>query len=68
MCAFWYERGGGLAGILNPIIGYEAAAKVAKEAVKTGKSLREIIIGKGMLSTKKVDEILDPIKMTSPNV
>ena len=57
----------GLATILNPTIGYEAATSVAKESIKTGKSLREIVIEKGILSTREVDSVLDPFRMTRPN-
>ncbi len=66
-CRAYAETSVGLATILNPKIGYEAAAVVAKESAATGKPLREIIIEKGILSPKEVDEILDPVKMTEPS-
>ncbi|HLG23163.1 MAG TPA: aspartate ammonia-lyase [Candidatus Manganitrophaceae bacterium] len=67
-CREYAEKSVGLATILNPSIGYEAAAQVAKESTATGKSLREIIIEKGILSAKEVDQILDPTKMTEPSL
>lgn len=52
---------------LTPIIGYEAAAAVAHEAYKTGKSLKKVIIEKGLISDEEViNEALDPKKMISP--
>lgn len=66
-CKEYAEKSVGLATILNPSIGYEAAAQVAKESAATGKSLREIIIQKGILSAQEVDRLLDPTKMTEPS-
>ncbi|MFX0211428.1 MAG: class II fumarate hydratase, partial [Candidatus Hodarchaeota archaeon] len=51
---------------LSTIISYEAAAKVAQEAFKTGKTLREIILEKGLLKGHEIDEVLDPSNMISP--
>jgi aspartate ammonia-lyase len=66
-CRKYAEESVGLATILNPFIGYEMAAKVAQEALKTGKSLRDIVIEKGILSSEEVESMMDPIKMTGPN-
>jgi fumarate hydratase class II len=52
---------------LNPHIGYDAAAAVAKEALATGKSLREVVLGKGLLDAATLDRVLDPRTMTKPN-
>ena len=65
-CKEYAEKSVGLATILNPSIGYEAAAVVAKTSMQTGKSLREVIIEKGILSAQEVEKILDPTKMTEP--
>lgn len=48
---------------LNPYIGYEKAAKVAKLAYKDNLTIREAIKKLGLLSEDEIDEILDPIKM-----
>lgn len=64
-CRKYAEESTGLATILNPHIGYEAAAKVAQEALMTGKSIREIVIEKGILSLKQVEKIMDPLNMTN---
>lgn len=51
---------------LNPHIGYENAAKIAKTAHKTGKTLRETAIELNLLSGEKFDEIIKPEKMVGP--
>lgn len=48
---------------LNPYIGYEKAAKVAKLAYKDNLTIREAIKKLGLLSENEIDEILDPSKM-----
>lgn len=63
-CRELNEMSLGLATILSPYIGYEASAEVAKEAFKSGKSVRDIILEKGILSKEKLGEILDPFVVT----
>ncbi|MFB6186821.1 MAG: class II fumarate hydratase, partial [Halobacteriaceae archaeon] len=53
-----------LATALNPHIGYDKAAEVAKEALRSGKTIREVVIEKGYLDEDEVDDVLDPAKMT----
>ncbi len=65
-CRDYAEKSVGLATILNQSVGYELAAQVAKESMATGKSLREIIVQKRILSEAAADKILDPVKMTEP--
>jgi aspartate ammonia-lyase len=65
-CQELADRSIGLATILNPSIGYEAAAAVAKEAMATGKSLRQVVVERGILTAKEVDRVLDPNRMTEP--
>lgn len=63
-CKELTERSIGLVTILNPYIGYEAAASVAKEAIATGKTIREVVIKKGLLSKEEIDRVFDPFSMT----
>ncbi|MBE6427128.1 MAG: class II fumarate hydratase [Planctomycetaceae bacterium] len=51
---------------LNPHIGYEKAAALAKEAFKTGKTIRELCIEQNVLPPETLEEALDPMKMTRP--
>jgi fumarate hydratase class II len=52
---------------LNPHIGYEKAAALAKEAFKTGKTIRELVREQKILPDKVLDEALDPRSMTEPH-
>jgi fumarate hydratase class II len=51
---------------LNPHIGYDQAAAVAKEALVTGKTLREIVLAKKLMDAATLDRALDPRSMTEP--
>lgn len=65
-CLQFAETSYGIAAALNPHIGYSKAAEVVKESVKTGKTLREIILERGILPEAKLNEILSPEKLTQP--
>lgn len=49
---------------LNPIIGYDKAAKIAKKAFKEGRPVKDVAREMTDLSDEELDEALDPIKMT----
>ena len=51
---------------LSPKIGYDNAAKIAKEAHKNGTTLREEVIKSGILNDKDYDKIMNPMSMTKP--
>ncbi len=51
---------------LNPYIGYDKAAEVAKTALAENKTLREVILEKGLLDEETLDKALDPTEMTEP--
>jgi aspartate ammonia-lyase len=53
---------------LNPHIGYDAGAQVAKEALATGKSVREVVLEHGLLTEEDLDRVLDIKKMTEGGV
>ena len=57
-----------LATALNPYIGYDKASELVKESLSTGKTIKELAVEKGFLSKEKLDEILDPEKLTQPNM
>ncbi|MCL2743337.1 MAG: class II fumarate hydratase [Planctomycetaceae bacterium] len=65
-CREGVEKSLSLATALNPHIGYERAAEVAKEAFKTGKTVREVCLEWKVLPPEKLDEVLDPWKMVKP--
>jgi fumarate hydratase class II/aspartate ammonia-lyase len=56
-----------LATALNPYIGYAKAAEVAKESLSTGKSIKDIVLEKGLLTEARLNEVLSPISMTEPS-
>lgn len=51
---------------LAPIIGYDSAAAIAKEAYASGSTVREVAREKGVLSDEELDRVLDPFSMTKP--
>ena len=61
----YIEKTIGIATALNPIIGYEKASELAKEATKTEKGLLEIIREKKVLSDAQIEELLDPVKLAN---
>jgi len=65
-CRAYAERTMGLATALNPYIGYLAAAEVAKESLRTGRPLRDVVLEKGLLTAEQLDQVLDPLAMTEP--
>jgi aspartate ammonia-lyase len=56
-----------VATALSPQIGYAATAEIAKEAVRTGKSIRQVAKERGVLSDERLDTLLAPERMTSPD-
>jgi fumarate hydratase class II len=61
------EQGLMLATALAPEIGYDAAAALAKEAFKTGRTIRELATERG-IAPGRLDELLDPAAMTEPGL
>jgi fumarate hydratase class II len=61
------EQGLMLATALAPVIGYDEAAKLAKDAFKSGRTIRELAIERGMDPTE-LDRLLDPAAMTEPGL
>jgi fumarate hydratase class II len=64
----WLAKNAILVTALNPVIGYLRGAEVAKEAMATGKTIREIVIAKGYLSAQEADRLLDAAKMTEGGI
>ncbi|AWV86223.1 class II fumarate hydratase [Acinetobacter radioresistens] len=52
---------------LNPVIGYENAAKVAKTAYKQGKTLKQVAVELNLVTEQQFDEVVRPENMVSPN-
>lgn len=56
----------GLATVLNPVIGYAAAAEVAKTSLKTGKPIPEVVREQGLLSEERLEQTFAPENLTEP--
>jgi len=67
-CAHWLERSPALVTALAPKIGYAEAAKLAKEAVAKNVTVRQLVMEKGLLKGKELDEVLDLRAMTELGV
>ena len=62
------EEGLAMATALAPVIGYDAAAAIAKEAAASGRTVREVAGERTDLSQEELDRILDPASMTEPGL
>jgi len=67
-CAHWLERSPALVTALAPKIGYAEAAKLAKEAIATGLTVKALVMQKGLLQGKELEEVLDLRAMTELGV
>jgi aspartate ammonia-lyase len=65
-CLGYVQNSIGLITALNPVLGYERGAAIAKEALSTGASIYRLVLEKGWLSKEQLDDLLVPEKMTSP--
>jgi aspartate ammonia-lyase len=67
-CAYWLERSPALVTALAPKIGYAEAARLAKEALATGLTVRELVVKKKLLEGRELEEVLDLRAMTELGV
>jgi aspartate ammonia-lyase len=58
------DRSTATATALSPHIGYAATADLAKEAVRTGRSIRDLVLDRGLLDPERLDQILSIEAMT----
>ncbi|WP_432696424.1 aspartate ammonia-lyase [Marinobacterium sp. YM272] len=56
----------GIITALNPYIGYDNASRIAKQAVTTGESVRNLVLAEGLLSASELDDVLSVDNMTAP--
>jgi len=66
LCRRMVEQSIGLVTALNPLIGYERSTEIASEALATGGSVYDIVLQKGYLTRKQLEELLSPEAMTHP--
>ena len=67
-CKAMVDNSVGIITALTPHIGYEHAAVIAKEAIRTGCSVRDLILENGILDEAQLEKILDPYSMTQPGI
>ncbi len=66
-CRLYVKQSIGIVTALKPFIGYEKSTEIAKEALKTGKSVYDLVLEKGVLTKEQLDTILDPKHMVKPS-
>ncbi|WP_046213496.1 aspartate ammonia-lyase [Paenibacillus wulumuqiensis] len=67
-CRQYVERSVGTITALNPHLGYEVVSRIAREAIQTGKSVRELCLLYNVLTEEELNIILDPYQMTEPGI
>ena len=67
-CRELLDRSTAVATALSPYIGYAATAEIAKESVRTGRPIRELVLERGLVDRERLDRILSPEAMTKPGV
>ena len=67
-CRYLVENSVGIITAICPHVGYQKAADIAKKALKTGESVRNLILSEGLLKEEELDNILDPVHMTEPGI
>jgi aspartate ammonia-lyase len=67
ICREQVENSIGLVTALNPVLGYEACTKLAKDALETGRSVYHLVLEKELLSREELDNLLSPENMIKPN-
>ena len=66
ICRKYVENSIGIVTALNPYVGYEKSAAIAEEALRTGKSVYDLVLEKKLLSKEEIEDILSPEKMIRP--
>lgn len=67
-CRYLVENSVGIITAICPHVGYQKAADIAKKAIKTGDSVRKLVIEENLLTEEELDYILEPIQMTEPGI
>jgi fumarate hydratase class II/aspartate ammonia-lyase len=65
-CEAYAMRSLSIVTALNPFIGYAKAAEVAKQSLATGRTIRDIVLAKKLMTRARLDEVLNLIAMTEP--
>ena len=60
------EHSIGIVTALVPVLGYETASAIAKEALASGRGVYELVMEEGLMTREQLDEVLNPEAMTGP--
>jgi len=67
-CRAYAESSPSLVTSLNPYIGYEKAAKIQKEMLASGRSIRELVLEQGLMTDAELDKALDTMALTKGGI
>lgn len=67
-CRYLVENSVGIITAICPYVGYQKAADIAKKAIKTGESVRDLILAEKLMTEDQLNCILDPVNMTEPGI
>ncbi|MBI4264440.1 MAG: aspartate ammonia-lyase [Acidobacteria bacterium] len=67
-CRELLDRSTAVATALSPYIGYGATAEIAKESVRTGRPIRELVLARGLMEAEQLDRVLSVENMTRPGI
>ncbi|MFB9273457.1 aspartate ammonia-lyase [Cohnella cellulosilytica] len=67
-CQAYVDQSFGIVTALNPHLGYDVASQLVKEALATGSNIKDIIMERQLLTAEEMNEILDPLQMTTPGI
>ena len=67
-CRELMDRSTAVATALSPYLGYATTAEVAKESVRTGKPIRQIVLERALMDPVQLDRVLSPEVMTRPGI
>ncbi|MEG0721622.1 MAG: lyase family protein, partial [Lachnospiraceae bacterium] len=65
-CKEEVENSVGIITAICPIVGYQKAAEIAKEATRTGTPIRKLILDAELMKEEELNQVLDPMSMTEP--
>ena len=65
-CAEQIEWGMSMVTSLAPVIGYDRASQIAKQAVNEGKTVRQVCLDESIIEADELDRLLDPLTMLTP--
>lgn len=67
-CEYYANKSASVVTALNPIIGYNRSAEIAKESMKTGKTVREVVLEQKIMSPQQFDRAVQLMKLTEPGI